>query len=30
MMGEVDVPDIRWSTLSQPMQSPEGGMEPSL
>ena len=28
MMGEVDVPDIRWSTLSQPMQSPEGGMEP--
>jgi mono/diheme cytochrome c family protein len=28
MMSQFDVPDIRWSTLSQAMQSPEGGMEP--
>jgi cytochrome c oxidase subunit 2 len=28
MMSQFDAPDIRWSTLSQPMQSPEGGMEP--
>jgi hypothetical protein len=28
MMSQFDVPDIRWSTLSKPMQSPEGDMEP--
>ena len=28
MMSRFDVPDTRWSTLSQPMQSPEGDMEP--
>lgn len=28
MMGTYQVPDIRWSTLSQPMKSSEGGTEP--
>ena len=28
MMGSFETPDIRWSTLSQPMQHPEGGLEP--
>ncbi|OFW59942.1 MAG: hypothetical protein A2133_05200 [Actinobacteria bacterium RBG_16_64_13] len=28
MMGSFDTPDIRWSTLSQPMLEPEGEIEP--
>jgi len=28
MMGSFNTPDIRWSTLTQPMQNPEGGLEP--
>lgn len=28
MMGSLETPDIRWSTLTQPMQNPEGELEP--
>ena len=29
MMAQVEAPDIRWGTLSQPMQDPDGGLEPA-